>query len=118
MLFATSRKKYPAVKIPKEDSEKYDTVYAELETSKYDKITIGTVYRPPKQQAADDAALYKEIHTITQNKQSVIIGDFNCSNFDWTTMHGDREGNRLLETLADTFLTQIVTQPTSHENVK
>ncbi len=63
--------------------------YVELETSKHNKITIETVYRPPKQQAADDAALYEEIHTITQNKQSVIIGDFNCSNIDWTTMHGD-----------------------------
>ncbi len=57
------KNKYPAVKITKEDSEKYDTVYVELETSKHNNITIGTVYRPPKQQAADDAALYEEIHT-------------------------------------------------------
>ncbi len=106
------KNKYPAVKITKEDSEKYDTVYVELETSKHNKIAIGTVYRPPKQQATDDATLYEEIHTITQNRQSIIIGDFNCSNIDWTTMHGDRRGNRLLEMLEDTFLTQVVTQPT------
>ncbi len=105
------------MKITKEDSEKYDTAYVELETSKHNKITIGIIYRPPKQQAADDAALYEEIHTIIQNKQSVIIGDFNCSNIDWTTMHGDREGNRLLEMLEDTFLTQIVTQPTREINL-
>ncbi len=104
------------MKITKEDSEKYDTVYVEQETSKHNKMTIGTVYRPPKQQAADDAALYDEIHTITQNRQSVIIGNFDCSNIDWTTMHGDREGNRLLEMLEDTFLTQIVTQPTRENN--
>ncbi len=83
------KNKYPAVKITKEESEKYDTINVELETSKHNKLTIGTVYRPPKQQAADDAALYEEIHTITQNRQSVIIGDFNCSNIDWNTMHGD-----------------------------
>ncbi len=59
------KNKCPAVKITKEDSEKYDTVYVELETGKHNKITIGTVYRPPKQQAVDDAALYEEIHTIT-----------------------------------------------------
>ncbi len=105
------------MKITKEDSEEYDTVYVELETSKHNKITIGTVYRPPKQLAADDAALYEEIHTMTQNKQSVIIGDFNCSNIDWTTMHGNWEGNRLLEMLQDTFLTQIVTQPTRGNNL-
>ncbi len=110
--------KYPAVQITKQDFEKYDTVYVELETSKHNKITIGTVYSPPKQQGADDAALYEEIHTITQNKQSVIIREFNCSNVDWTTMHGDREGNRLLEMLEDTFLTQIITQPTREKNIR
>ncbi len=56
------------MKINKEDSEKYDTVYVELETSKHNKIKIRTVYRPPKQEAADDAALYEEIHAITQNR--------------------------------------------------
>ncbi len=56
------KNKYPAVIIIKDDSEKYDTVYVEQET----------VYRPPKQQAADDAALYEEIHTITQNSQSSL----------------------------------------------
>ncbi len=34
------------------------------------------MYRPPKQKAVDDAALYEEILDITQNKQLVIIGDF------------------------------------------
>ncbi len=84
------------MKITKEDSEKYDTVYVELQITKRNTILIGTVYRPPKQQTVDDAALFEEIHTITQNRQSVIIGDFNCSNIDWTTMQGYREGNRLL----------------------
>ncbi len=78
--------------ISKQDSEKYDTVYIVVATSRHNKLTIGTVYRPPKQQAADDAALYAEIQTITQNKQSVIIGDFNCPNIDWTTLNGDQEG--------------------------
>ncbi len=67
---------------------------------------IGTVRRPPKQQAADDAALYEEIHAMTQKKQSVIIWDYNCPKINWSTMNGDQEGNRLLEMLEDTFLTQ------------
>ncbi len=46
------------MKIKKQDSDKYDSVYVELQTSKRNKLTTGTVYRPPKQQAADDAALY------------------------------------------------------------
>ncbi len=102
---------YSAVIISKQDSEKYDTVYIEMATSKHNKLTIGTVYRP-KQQAVDDTALYAEIQAMTQNKQSVIIGDFNCPNIDWSTLSGDQEGNRLLEMLEDAFLTKIVTQPT------
>ncbi len=94
--------------LSKQDSEKYDTVYIEVATSKHNKLTIGTVYRPPKQQAVDDSALYAEIQAMTQNKQSVIIGDFNCPNIDWTTLSGDQEGNRLLEILEYAFLTQIV----------
>ncbi len=81
--------------ISKQDSEKYDTIYVEVATSKHNKLTIGTVYRPPKQQAADDIVLYAKIQTMTQNMQSLIIGDFNCPNIDWTTLSGHQEGNRL-----------------------
>ncbi len=86
----------PAMKIKKQDSDKYDSVYIELQTNKRYKLTIGTVYRPPKQQATDDTALYEETQAMTQNKQSVIIGDFNCPTVNWSTMTGDQEGNRLL----------------------
>ncbi len=92
---------YPAVVISKQDSEKYDRVYIEVATGKHNKLTIGTVC--PKLQAADDTALYAEIQAMTQNKQSVINGDFNCPNIDWTTLSGDQEGNRLLEMLEDAF---------------
>ncbi len=34
------KNKHPAVNITKEDSEKYDTVFVELETSKHNKIMI------------------------------------------------------------------------------
>ncbi len=44
----------------KQDSDKYDSVFIELETNKRNKLAIGTVYRPPKQQATDDAALYEK----------------------------------------------------------
>ncbi len=75
------------------------------------------MYRPPKLQAADDTALYEGINTITWNKKAVIIGDFNCPNVDWNLMHGDLEGNRLVEMIEDAFLMQIVTQPTRENNV-
>ncbi len=49
-----------AIKIKKQDAEKYGTVYVEI-TTKMAKITIATIYRPPKLQAGDDIALYEKI---------------------------------------------------------
>ncbi len=101
----------------KKDSDKYDSIYIELETIKRNKLTTGTVYRPSKQQTADDAALYEEINAMTQNKQSIIIGYFNCPKIDWSTMKGYQEGNRLVEMIYDTYITKIITQPTSENNI-
>ncbi len=70
-----------ALKTDKQDARKYDSVYVEINT-KSNKITITTVYRPPKSQTADDIALCKEIKSIIQNKQAVITGDFNCPGTD------------------------------------
>ncbi len=89
-----------AVKIEKEDAQKDDSIYVEF-TNGNKKVTIATAYRPPKQQPADNAALYEEIQTTIRNKNAVVIGDFNCPNINWNLMHGDQEGNRLVEMVAD-----------------
>ncbi len=59
------------------------------------------------------SVLYEEIQTTIRNKNAVVIGDFNCSNINWNLMHGDQEGNRLVDMVEDSFLSQLVTQPTS-----
>ncbi len=110
------RSTFNATKKEKQDAEKYDTRYVEIVTKKT-KITIATIYRSPKLQAVDDAMLYEEIKTVIQNKQTIIIGDFNCPNIDWNTMNGDQEGNRLIEMVEDSFLTQDVKQPTRGDNI-
>ncbi len=92
-------------------------MYIELQTSKRNKLKIGTVYRPPKQQAAADAALYEEIQAMTQNKHWIVIGDINCPKINWNTMAGDQEGNRLFEMLEDTFMTQNFSRPTRENNI-
>ncbi len=105
-----------ALKTDKQDARNYGSVYVEINT-KSNKITIATIYRPPKSQAADEIALYEEIKSVIQNKQAVIIGDFSCPNNDWASMNGDREGNRFIEMAEDAFLTQTVTQPTRENNI-
>ncbi len=89
----------------KQNAEKYDSLYVNIITKSNKKLTIGTVCRPPKLQAADNTALYEEISYIMQKKQAVIIGNFNCPSVDWNSMYEDQEGNRLVEMVEDTFLT-------------
>lgn len=47
------------------DSEKYDSIYVELETNKHDKLPLRTEHRPPKQQATEDI---KESYAASQHK--------------------------------------------------
>ncbi len=60
----------------------------------------------------DDTALYEEIRSSIRNKNALIVGDFNCPGINWNSMQGDQEGSRLLEMVDDSFVSQIVTQPT------
>lgn len=59
------RQKHAPNNVIKTRLRKKRLIYRELESSKHNKITTGTVYRLPKQKTANDAALHKEIHTIT-----------------------------------------------------
>ncbi len=75
------------------------------------------MYRPPKLQAVDDTALYDEIQSLIQGKNAMVIGDFNCANVDWDFLIGDQEGSRLINMVEDSFLTQVITQPTRENNI-
>ncbi len=79
-------------------------------------LIYAAVCRPPKTQAANDAALYEEISSKIQYKQA-IVGDFNCPNVDWGLMIWDREGSRRIEMVEDSFFTQVVNQPTRKNKI-
>ncbi len=68
----------PAIKIDKQDATNYDSVYVEI-TANNKKLTLA----PPKQQAGDDIDLYEEFHSLTQSKEAIKNGAFNCPNIDW-----------------------------------
>ncbi len=106
-----------AIKIEKQDAQNYDTVYVELTTMGNKKLMVASVYRPPKQLRTDDTALNEEIQSTIRNKNAVIVGDFTCPNTNWNSMHGDQEGSRLIEMVEDSFLSQIVAQPTRGNSI-
>ncbi len=88
----------------KQDAENYDSVYVEITHNKK-KLILATVYRPPKLQAVDDTALYNEIQSLIQDKNAIVIGDFNCANVDRRLLIGDQEGSRFINMVEDSFLT-------------
>ncbi len=72
----------PAIKIDKQNAENYDSVCVDI-TANNTKLTLATVYRPQKQPAAYDIALYEELHFNTKQR-AILIGDFNClETVDW-----------------------------------
>ena len=75
------------------------------------------MYRPPKQTEENDMRLYNEIKSIIKDKNAVICGDFNNPSVNWSTLHGDREGQRLIGLAEDAFLWQLVRDPTRGENI-
>ena len=77
------------------------------------------VYRPPpppQQNQAFDEQLYGTLSTLVREDPIVICGDFNCA-VDWD--HGGFEGERgrIVDFANDSFLTQMVHQPTRGDNV-
>ncbi len=104
------------VKIEKQEAQNYDSIYVEL-TNGNQKVTVATVYRPLNNNQPTMLPIYEEIQTTIRNKNAVVIGDFNCPNIDWNPMHGDLEGNRLVDMVEYSFLSQLVTQPTKGNNI-
>ena len=103
-------------KIEKTDRDAYDSLYIEIKTSDNKKIIFGVVYRPPRQNEENDKLLYTEIENAIDQKDSVIVGDFNNPNINWKNLTADAEGNRLLELMEDNFMSQVVSEPTREKN--
>ncbi len=74
-------------------------------------------YRPPKLSEENDMALYNEIKSVIKDKNAVICGDFNNLSVNWSTLTGNREGQRLIDLVEDAFLWQSVQKPTRGSNI-
>ena len=76
-------------------------------------LNFNVVYRKPGQTVEEDIKLYNSLSTAINNKESVIVGDFNLPNINWTNNVGiESESHRLLDFIEDNFLHQSVTEPT------
>ena len=88
-------------------------------------IIFGCMYRSPNSSNENFENMIKMIKmiTINKNRNTVIVGDFNLRNINWeslsTTCNENRMEYKFLECLRDTYMYQLVRQPTTfRENNK
>ncbi|KAK4814558.1 hypothetical protein QYF61_023757 [Mycteria americana] len=76
-------------------------------------IVVGVCYRPPKQDEETDELFYKQLGEASQSLALVLVGDFNLLDVCWKYNTAERkQPRRFLERVAETFLTQLVSEPT------
>ncbi|KAK4823326.1 hypothetical protein QYF61_000928 [Mycteria americana] len=76
-------------------------------------IMVGICYRPPSQDEEAGEIFYKHLGEVSQSLALVLVGDFNLPGVCWKYNTVERkQSRRLLERVADNFLTQLVSEPT------
>ena len=82
-------------------------------------MIIGGIYRSPNNSCDNNEKLWKTItYMASLHKDNMLLmGDFNCSGIDWTnqlTVDQDTNSlnNKLIETLRDCYLKQVITENT------
>ena len=82
------------------------------------KLYINVIYRRPNQPVEVDIAMYKSLEESIRDRETIILGDFNLPQINWTSITGvDGESYRLIEFVEDNFLHQSVTEPTRETNI-
>ena len=82
-------------------------------------MIIGGIYRSPNSSYDNNEKLWKTITYMASlyKDNMLLMGDFNCSGIDWTnqlTVDQDTNSlnNKLIETLMDSYLEQVITENT------
>ena len=79
---------------------------------------MGVFYRPPNSNLKVLQDLQNSLSNITTD--TILIGDFNLSEFDWANNRSRRCSEHhtlLLDIIQDNFLHQLVDRPTMDKNI-
>ncbi|KAK4832451.1 hypothetical protein QYF61_023175 [Mycteria americana] len=75
-------------------------------------IVVGVCYRPPNQDEETDELFYKQLGEASRSLALVLVGDFNLPDVCWKYNTAEKkQSRRFLECVADSFLTQLVSEP-------
>lgn len=111
----------PVAFLPPDDCAEpfQDSVWCSIKISSSRTLLIGCVYRSPNSSFANDARLetcFNFVHDLNFD-YCLIAGDFNCPNVNWETFSSSSSSQFLVDFCLNSFLTQIVKQPTRGDNI-
>ena len=76
-------------------------------------ILVGVCYRPPHQDEEMGEAFCEQLAKVTRSPALVLTGDFNIPDIGWKHNTAQRkQSRRFLECVEDSYLTQLVGEPT------
>ena len=76
-------------------------------------ILVGGCYRLPNQDEEKDKAFYEQAAEVAQSPALILMADFNFPDRRWKYNTVQRkQSKRFLECVEDSFLTQLVQEPT------
>ena len=79
-------------------------------------MVIGVYYRPPDQGETVDKAFLLQLWELSCSQALVLVGDFNHLDICWKDhMASCKRSRRLVESIDDNFLVQVVDRPTRGE---
>ena len=94
-----------------------DITYVALSNNKGIKLTLALIYRPPAQSVQTDREIYEQIAEMSNNQDTVIIGDFNLPITEWGGTLTSHSGQDLYANLQESSLHQFVQAPTRENNI-
>ena len=93
-----------------------ESVAITLHPDNSSKMQVGCLYRSPNSSNEANAAVVSLLRSIHANDSVVFMGDFNCPHVDWLTYTGGPNclpvERDIASAIQDSFLHQVVTQPT------
>lgn len=104
------------VRVDEDKNESYDLLVIEIYLNKNERLTFGTVYRPPNQTEQNDIQMLEDINATIKNQGTILVGDFNYPGINWNQHTSDTEGEKLLNFIDDKFYSQKVDKPTRGNN--
>ena len=96
----------------------YEVIHVDIMPSEGITLKIILVYRNPRITVAEEEVLFEELdNIISSSHETILMGDFNLPEINWTTMETTGRGTRMIRLVNENNLKQHVHAPTRGQNI-